>query len=82
MSSYQMLSRLFQSLQYKGFNLEYLAKVAEVKDTVHKHSLLYHLCMMVVEQFPDSTDLHSEIGSVSRCARVCILCQTMFPIDF
>lgn len=47
--------------QVKGFQLEYLVKVPEVKDTVHKHSLLHHLCHMVMEKFPDSTDLYSEV---------------------
>lgn len=56
--------------EVKGFQVEYLAKVPEVKDTVHKHSLLHHLCHIVMEQFPDSTDLYSEIGAVTRASRV------------
>jgi len=51
----------FILFQVKGFQLEYLVKVPEVKDTVHKHSLLHHLCHMVMEKFPDSTDLYSEV---------------------
>ncbi|XP_068083718.1 FH1/FH2 domain-containing protein 3 [Anabrus simplex] len=50
--------------------IEYLAKVPEVKDTVHKHSLLHHLCHMVMEKFPDSSDLYSEIGAVTRASKV------------
>ncbi|KAL7058564.1 hypothetical protein AAHC03_013297 [Spirometra sp. Aus1] len=53
----------------RGFNPEYLARLPEVKDVVHKQSLLYHVCNTVIEQFPDSTDMHSELGSVSRCHR-------------
>uniref|UniRef100_A0A1B6CX54 FH2 domain-containing protein n=1 Tax=Clastoptera arizonana TaxID=38151 RepID=A0A1B6CX54_9HEMI len=56
--------------EVKGFQIEYLAKVPEVKDTVHKHSLLHHLCHMVMENFPDSTDLYSEIGAVTRASKV------------
>ncbi|XKL64143.1 hypothetical protein PGB90_004229 [Kerria lacca] len=56
--------------EVKGFQVEYLSKVPEVKDTVHKHSLLHHLCHMVMEKFPDSTDLYSEIGPVTRASRV------------
>lgn len=52
--------------QVKGFQVEYLAKVPEVKDTVHKHSLLHHLCHIVMEKFPDSTDLYSEVSN--ECA--------------
>ncbi|KAL2083958.1 hypothetical protein ACEWY4_019476 [Coilia grayii] len=54
----------------KGFELTYLEKVPEVKDTVHKQSLLHHACSIVVERFPDSTDLYSEIGAITRSAKV------------
>lgn len=60
-------SIVFQS---RGFELGYLEKVSEVKDTVHRQSLLYHLCQMVVEKFPETTDLYSEIASVTRSAKV------------
>ncbi|XP_062385418.1 FH1/FH2 domain-containing protein 3 isoform X2 [Sardina pilchardus] len=54
----------------KGFDLNYLEKVPEVKDTVHKQSLLHHACAVVVENFPESTDLYSEIGAITRSAKV------------
>ncbi|RLW13132.1 hypothetical protein DV515_00000028, partial [Chloebia gouldiae] len=54
----------------KAFELSYLEKVPEVKDTVHKQSLLHHVCTMVVEKFPDSTDLYSEIGAITRSAKL------------
>lgn len=53
----------------KGFQVEYLAKVPEVKDTVHKHSLLHHLCHMIMETKPDTTDLYSEIGPITRASK-------------
>ncbi|XP_031617719.1 uncharacterized protein LOC116337370 isoform X3 [Contarinia nasturtii] len=53
----------------KGFQIEYLAKVPEVKDTVHKHSLLHHLCHIVMESSTDTTDLYSEIGSITRASK-------------
>ena len=56
--------------QVRGFSIEYLSKVPEVKDTVHKHSILHHLCTMILEQFPESTDLYSDIGPLTRCSRV------------
>lgn len=54
----------------KGFELTYLEKVPEVKDTVHKQSLLHHVCTAVVENFPQSSDLYSEIGAITRSAKV------------
>uniref|UniRef100_A0A1B0ANQ5 FH2 domain-containing protein n=1 Tax=Glossina palpalis gambiensis TaxID=67801 RepID=A0A1B0ANQ5_9MUSC len=53
----------------KGFQIEYLAKVPEVKDTVHKHSLLHHLCHMVMESCAETTDLYSEIGPATRASK-------------
>jgi hypothetical protein len=60
----------FLCLQVKGFQIEYMAEVLEVKDTVHKHSLLHHLCHMGMEKFPNSSDLYSEIGAVTRASKV------------
>ncbi|KAI4471690.1 formin y 2 domain containing isoform i [Holotrichia oblita] len=56
--------------EVKGFQIEYLSKVPEVKDTVHKHSLLHHLCHIVMEKFPDASDLYSEIGAITRASKV------------
>jgi len=64
------VGNFLNGMEIKAFNIEYLAKVPEVKDTVHKHSLLHHLCNMVIDKFPGSTDLYSEIGPVARCAKV------------
>ena len=40
-----------------------------MKDTIHKHSLLYHMTYWVLEKFPDSGDLYSELGPVTRASR-------------
>ncbi|XP_067408950.1 FH1/FH2 domain-containing protein 1 [Emydura macquarii macquarii] len=56
--------------QSRGFELNYLEKVSEVKDTVHRQSLLHHLCHMVVERFPQTSDLYSEIAAITRSAKV------------
>ncbi|XP_077165954.1 FH1/FH2 domain-containing protein 1 isoform X2 [Paroedura picta] len=56
--------------QSRGFELSYLAKVSEVKDTVHRQTLLHHLCHNVVEKFPETTDLYSEIAAITRSAKV------------
>jgi hypothetical protein len=64
------IGNFLNSAQAKGFQIEYLAKVPEVKDTVHKHSLLYHLASIVIEQNPTTGDLHGELGSVGRASKV------------
>ena len=40
-----------------------------MKDTVHKHSLLYHMTYWVLETCPDSSDLYSELGPLTRASR-------------
>uniref|UniRef100_A0A8C7JRE6 GBD/FH3 domain-containing protein n=1 Tax=Oncorhynchus kisutch TaxID=8019 RepID=A0A8C7JRE6_ONCKI len=54
----------------KGFELNYLEKVTEVKDTVHRQSLLHHTCNFLVDNYTDTSDVYSEIPSITRSARV------------
>ncbi|MBN3292810.1 FHOD1 protein, partial [Polypterus senegalus] len=54
----------------KGFELGYLAKLPEVRDTVHRKTLLHHTCSILLDLFPQSTDFHSEITAVTKCAKV------------
>ncbi|EPY84208.1 FH1/FH2 domains-containing protein-like protein [Camelus ferus] len=56
--------------QSSGFELSYLEKVSEVKDTVRRQSLLHHLCSLVLQTRPDSSDFYSEIPALTRCAKV------------
>jgi len=62
--------------------MEYLSHVPEVKDTVDKQSLLTHLCTYVVDRFPDSTDLFSEIPAVTRAAKVARRVLLLLNSDF
>uniref|UniRef100_A0A8C5EH60 FH1/FH2 domain-containing protein 3-like n=1 Tax=Gouania willdenowi TaxID=441366 RepID=A0A8C5EH60_GOUWI len=70
LSTLLSIGNFLNSTNAKGFELTYLEKVPEVKDTVHKQSLLHHACSSVVENFPHSTDLYSEIGAITRSAKV------------
>ncbi|KAL7831131.1 hypothetical protein SRHO_G00306330 [Serrasalmus rhombeus] len=64
------IGNFLNSSSAKGFELSYLEKVTEVKDTVHRQSLLHHCCHFVVENFPDTTDVYSEISAITRSAKV------------
>lgn len=64
------IGNFLNGVEVKGFQIDYLSKVPEVKDTVHKHSLLHHVCHMVMEKDPSTTDLYSEIGAVTRSSKV------------
>lgn len=41
-----------------------------MKDTVHRHSLLHHTCSLVMDNYPESTDVYSEIPAITRSAKV------------
>ncbi|KAI3384382.1 hypothetical protein SNEBB_002534, partial [Seison nebaliae] len=56
--------------QSKGFQIDYLTKVPDVKDTLYKHTLLYHVCDTMMEKYDDLTDLYSEIGPITRCSDI------------
>uniref|UniRef100_A0A8C3SCE1 Formin homology 2 domain containing 1 n=1 Tax=Chelydra serpentina TaxID=8475 RepID=A0A8C3SCE1_CHESE len=64
------MGNVLNGSQSRGFELSYLEKVSEVKDTVHRQSLLHHLCHLVVERFPQTSDLYSEIAAITRSAKV------------
>ncbi|MEQ2316076.1 FH1/FH2 domain-containing protein 1, partial [Ameca splendens] len=63
------IGNFLNSSNAKGFELSYLEKVVEVKDTVHRHSLLHHTCSLVIENYPESTDIYSEIPAITRSAK-------------
>jgi len=65
-----ILTYLRLLVQAVGFLVDYVSHVTEVKDTVHKQTLICHVANIVLDQFPDTTDLYSDIGSVTRCAKV------------
>lgn len=80
-SAHSTMHDLIYHPQASGFHINYLSKVPEVKDTVHKHSLLHHLCVTIHELHPDSGDLYAEISAIARCAKVnlksiCLLRRT------
>lgn len=52
-----------------GFQLDYLAKLAWVKDTVGKASLLQHVVRLMEEQGGGAAGLEEELGALARVAR-------------
>ncbi|XP_038630974.1 FH1/FH2 domain-containing protein 3-like [Scyliorhinus canicula] len=64
------IGNFLNGVNAKGFELSYLEKVPGVKDTVHKQPLLYHACSIIHQNFPDTTDLCSEITAITLSAKV------------
>ncbi|NP_001361587.1 FH1/FH2 domain-containing protein 1 isoform 1 [Xenopus tropicalis] len=70
LASLLAVGNFLNSSNAKGFDLGYLEKVSEVKDTVHRQSLLHHMCNLVIEKYPDTSDLYSEIAAITRSSKV------------
>uniref|UniRef100_A0A8C7J0F4 FH2 domain-containing protein n=1 Tax=Oncorhynchus kisutch TaxID=8019 RepID=A0A8C7J0F4_ONCKI len=54
-----------------GFELSYLGKLSQVRDTHSRQPLLYHMCVLLLQLYPQSSDLYSDITSVTRTSKVC-----------
>lgn len=53
----------------RGFHLDYLEKVVDVKDALHKHSLLYHTTFWVLKDSIDTCDLYAELGPLLKASK-------------
>lgn len=56
--------------QARGFELSYLSKLSQVRDTHTRQPLLHHVCVLLLQLRPDSSDLHSDIAAVTKAAKV------------
>ena len=58
---------LMKRLHGEGLGVGKIAKqLGRSKDTVHKHSLLYHLTFSVLESLPTASDLYSEVANFCK----------------
>ncbi|XP_063042597.1 FH1/FH2 domain-containing protein 1 [Engraulis encrasicolus] len=53
----------------RGFELSYLAKLSQVRDTHGRQPLLHHVCLLLLQVYPQCTDLYSDITAVSRASK-------------
>ncbi|KAL0970093.1 hypothetical protein UPYG_G00237060 [Umbra pygmaea] len=53
----------------RGFELSYLGELSQVRDTHSRQPLLHHVCVLLLQLYPQSTDLYSDIHSVSRASK-------------
>lgn len=71
MATMLAVGNALNGVKVRGFQLEFLAKAHEVKDTINKNSLVYHVCSIVNEKFgSESSDLYSEMGAIVRCSKI------------
>ncbi|XP_060772902.1 FH1/FH2 domain-containing protein 1 isoform X1 [Neoarius graeffei] len=53
----------------RGFELSYLGKLSQVRDTHSRQPLLHHVCVLLLQLYPQSSDLYSDITSVTRASK-------------
>jgi len=63
------IGNILNKKESKGFQLDYLSKLSEVKDTAQRKSLMYHITFKVLETFPECSDFYSDIDPVIRASR-------------
>lgn len=65
-------AKLFSSAKARGFELSYLGKLSTVKDTHTRQPLLHHVCVLLMQLYPHSSDLHSDISAVTKASKVSV----------
>ncbi|XP_016300681.1 FH1/FH2 domain-containing protein 1 [Sinocyclocheilus anshuiensis] len=53
----------------RGFELSYLGKLSQVRDTQGRQPLLHHVCVLLLQLYPQSSDLYSDITAVSKASK-------------
>ncbi|XP_058638811.1 FH1/FH2 domain-containing protein 1 isoform X2 [Onychostoma macrolepis] len=53
----------------KGFELSYLGKLSQVRDTHGRQPLLHHVCVLLLQLYPQSSDLYSDITAVTKASK-------------
>uniref|UniRef100_A0A3P9NPX2 FH1/FH2 domain-containing protein 1-like n=1 Tax=Poecilia reticulata TaxID=8081 RepID=A0A3P9NPX2_POERE len=54
----------------RGFELSYLGKLSQVRDTHTRQPLLHHVCVLLLQLYPQSSDLYSDITAVTKAGKV------------
>lgn len=66
----------FQPAKARGFELSYLGKLSQVRDTHTRQPLLHHVCVLLMQLYPQSSDLYSDITAVTKAGKVSIAVST------
>ncbi|KAG7497799.1 hypothetical protein JOB18_044065 [Solea senegalensis] len=53
----------------RGFELSYLGKLSQVRDTHSRQPLLHHVCVLLLQLYPQSSDLYSDISAVTKAGK-------------
>ena len=69
LSVVRSIGNILNKKEVKGFQLDYLAKLTSVRDTIDRKSLIVHIVTSVRQNLPSATDLHSELEALVRVSR-------------
>lgn len=61
---------IFKYAKARGFELSYLGKLSQVRDTHSRQPLLHHVCVLLLQLYPQSSDLYSDITAVTKAGKV------------
>ncbi|XP_055362304.1 FH1/FH2 domain-containing protein 1 isoform X2 [Betta splendens] len=53
----------------RGFELSYLGKLSQVRDTHSRQPLLHHVCVLLLQLYPQCSDLYSDITAVTKAGK-------------
>ncbi|XP_016116033.1 FH1/FH2 domain-containing protein 1-like [Sinocyclocheilus grahami] len=53
----------------RGFELSYLGTLSQVRDTQGRQPLLHHVCVLLLQLYPQSSDLYSDITAVTKASK-------------
>ncbi|KAL1272045.1 hypothetical protein QQF64_031061 [Cirrhinus molitorella] len=63
------IGNFLNSCKAKGFELSYLGKLSQVRDTHGRQPLLHHVCVLLLQLYPQSSDLYSDITAVTKASK-------------
>lgn len=63
------IGNFLNGVKARGFELSYLGKLSQVRDTHSRQPLLQHVCVLLLQLYPHSSDLYSDITAVTRASK-------------
>ncbi|XP_053272266.1 FH1/FH2 domain-containing protein 1 [Pleuronectes platessa] len=63
------IGNVLNGCKARGFELSYLGKLSQVRDTHSRQPLLHHVCVLLLQLYPQSSDLYSDTSAVTKAGK-------------
>ncbi|XP_060922570.1 FH1/FH2 domain-containing protein 1 [Limanda limanda] len=63
------IGNVLNGCKARGFELSYLSKLSQVRDTHSRQPLLHHVCVLLLQLYPQSSDLYSDTSAVTKAGK-------------